>query len=103
MTSKETAPDYGVRTCGKLAEEPFQFLGPCLRDPGHDGRCRFRAPLLENGTIEVTKVENPLETDETIVKYRKYIRNSARISMVCCFIVAATAIYSLLNAFGVFG
>lgn len=99
----DTAPDYGVRTCGKLAEEPFDKLGPCIRTPDHDGRCRFRAPVLEGATVEVERVDrkDPFDADPLISKYRRQLRTASRISLACTAGLILLFVYQLLHAFEV--
>lgn len=98
-------PDYGIRTCGKLAEKPFDALGPCLRDPNHDGRCRFRAPVMKDAYVEVSKVpegESPFDADPIIIKYQRMLRASTRIAVGCAIVNAALLVYQLLSTFEVF-
>jgi hypothetical protein len=97
----EKLPAYGVRTCGKRLAEPFDVLGPCLLEPGHKDKCMVQAPGIKGGLLNVSEVENPFEIDPVILKYRRYIRRSARIAMVACGISLCASIYSLLHVFHV--
>jgi hypothetical protein len=76
-----TPPEYGVRSCGRLADVPVEalreLLGPCVQQPGHDGACRFKAPGSLPGTLSVTeveRVEHPWYDDAEVLKYRKVAR-----------------------------
>lgn len=90
-------PAYGVVGCGKVAEPPFDKLGPCFREPGHDGRCRFRVPVEAVEYVEVSRGESPLATDPVVLKYRSYLRKSVRISFACVLVTVFCAGWSLWN------
>lgn len=97
-------PRYGVVTCGKPAPAPFGVLGGCIHEPGHEDKCRFKPPQMPlTGYLEVGEVEreSPFDTDPIIVKYRGYLKKSARISLACCVVTFAAAIYQILSVLDV--
>lgn len=110
MTSKEAAPDYGVRTCGKFLKPPFDVLGPCLLEPGHeDDKCMVQAPGIKGGLLNVSEVDGPLPqlkdhpwfSDAEVTKYRRMSRRLFWSSMAACAINIGLLVWQLLQAFDV--
>jgi hypothetical protein len=99
-------PAYGVVSCGKAAPGPFaDELGPCIHDPGHEGRCRYRSPLGKGGFVEVKEVTADFPEAEPLLedmrRDRRKIRRSLHIAAICCAVTFLCMIFSVLRAFGV--
>lgn len=100
-------PQYGVKTCGKRAERPFDMLGPCLLEPGHDDKCEFQAPGLPTGRISISKVEmpqlgdHPWYSDAEVMKYRKISKRLFRGSLVALTFNLLVSVWQILQLFNV--
>jgi hypothetical protein len=101
MSSAGTQPEYGVKTCGKRAETPFDMLGPCLLEPGHEDRCEFQAPGLPDGRIRVSKVEqlpgHPWFSDGEVLKHRRMARKLFWGSMAAFAFNVAVSVWQVLG------
>jgi hypothetical protein len=106
--NERPAPEYGVVTCGKLAPGPLAHLGPCRRDPGHDGPCTYQ---YGNGLVAIAEGPPPLPAEamaeaesllQAMRRDRRRIRRSMRVVLVCSLVSFASAIYSIVQVWGTF-
>lgn len=103
-----TEPQYGIRSCGKRAEKPFgDSLGPCVLEPDHEGKCKFKAPFMD-GTVSVERVEkipsfeealsaHPWYSDAEVLKYRRMARRFFWMSMAACVFNVAVSVWVWLR------
>lgn len=108
--STPSTPQYGIKSCGKRAEKPFEeSLGPCLLEPGHSGKCKFKAPFLD-GTITVERVEklpsfdealsaHPWYSDAEVMKWRRSARRLFWGSMAAFTLNVGVTVWTLLRLF----
>lgn len=89
-------PEYGIKTCGKEAPGPFD-LGPCIHDPGHEGRCRFRPPDPRlGGYIEVSNDPFPDTLNVLEAELQRLVRQQRkanRITFISSIISMAACAY----------
>lgn len=95
---------YGIKTCGKLAPEPFSGFGPCIQDPDHDGLCRYSPPWGGKGYVEMSEgpfLANPdaveVLADLKVMRHRQRIYT--RVVFVASLVSIGCAIYSLAKIF----
>jgi hypothetical protein len=102
-------PQYGIKTCGKLLDPPFDALGPCLLKPGHTDKCMVQAPGIRGGLLNVSQVDgglpqlkdHPWYSDEEVLRYRRISRRLFRGSMAAFALNMVVCAWTLLRAFHV--
>lgn len=98
-----TQPEYGVTTCGQTLEPPFDVLGPCRLEPGHEGKHMVKAPGMADGVLmnvsEVEPITHPWYSDEYILKQRKIARRLTRWAFVSVAVNMTLSAWLLLRAF----
>lgn len=68
-------------------------LGPCRLEPGHDKPCRW-AGL--GGYVTISEGP-PLDIDPVILRYRRTIRNSARVAVLCAALSIGLVAYNVID------
>lgn len=109
------APQYGVKTCGKLLEPPFDALGPCLLEPGHEERgqdvCMVKAPGMGQGVLMNVKAvdgppmpqleDHPWYSDAEVTKYRRISKRLFYGSLTALCFNLAVSVWQILGLFNV--
>lgn len=100
-------PQYGVKTCGKTAEEPFAGLGPCRLEPDHGGLCKYAVPGVPGGLMSFREMpmpqlgDHPWYSDEEVLRYRRISKRLFRGSMAAFAVNILVVAWTLLRAFGI--
>jgi hypothetical protein len=88
---------YGIKTCGKIAPPPLD-LGPCRRDPDHDGPCQWRAL---GGTVTIEDVHRGPSTIDMVrdmERIHRQLRRNLKTSAAATFVTCAAAVFLMVQA-----